>query len=244
MSTRICRPARQPGWLAQPRSLPVLCLLLLAACSYRGDIDSPLVRKVSWFSYLDGGDIRETCAAGAADHYRLVYNGRYDEQLRSYEVTTDGTGGAWLVARAMDAANLVDLTFDDLLAPWRWRRSEQYLSPAELGEFEARLAASGMFGPPPVGLRLFSGDFYWIGSACRAGVFRFNAWLYPGDRFARIRFADFLFERDATGIPVNPPREILAGERVGPRGRQKDRTETRFWLQVREDGLGGLPEAF
>src|ERR1700751_6126832 len=67
----------------------------LAACSYRGDIDNPVVRKVSWFSYLDGTDIRAACTEGAQDRYRLVYNVRYEEQLRSYEVVADGGGGAY-----------------------------------------------------------------------------------------------------------------------------------------------------
>ena len=79
----------------------VTCItILLAGCTYRGDIDNPAVRKVSWFSYLDGTDIRTACAEGAPDSYRLVYNGRYEEQLRSYEITADGAGGAYLVARA------------------------------------------------------------------------------------------------------------------------------------------------
>ena len=96
----------------------------------------------------------------------------------------------------------------------------------------------------PVGLRLFSGDFYWVGSACRNGVFAYHAWLYSKDGFADVRFADFLFAHDRTGIAVNPPRRIPAGEFLGPRGRQRDQTQIRFWLQVREDGLGGIANLF
>ncbi len=50
-------------------------------------IDNPAVRKVAWFSYLDGNDIREAARPGAPDRFRLVYNGQYEKQIRSYEIT-------------------------------------------------------------------------------------------------------------------------------------------------------------
>jgi hypothetical protein len=223
----------------------VTCItVLLAGCTYRGDIDNPAVRKVSWFSYLDGTDIRAACAEGAPDSYRLVYNGRYEEQLRSYEVAADGAGGAYVVARAKGRTNAFDVSLDDVLAPWRWQRAEARLSPAEFQQFATLLDESGQFAGAPVGLRLFSGDFYWVGSACRNGTFHYHAWAFSNDGFARVQFADFLFKRDQTGLAVNPPRQIPASEFLGPQGRQEDQTQIRFWLQVREDGLGGIPNAF
>ena len=223
----------------------VTCMgLLVAACSYRGDIDNPAVRKVTWFSYLDGSDIRAACSEGSADAYRLVYNGRYEEQLRSYEITADGAGGAYLVARAKGRTNAFDITLDDVLAPWRWQRAETHLSPAEFQQVTALLEQSGQFAGAPVGLRLFSGDFYWVGAACRNGVFHYHAWAFSNDDFARVRFAEFLFKHDHTGLAVNPPRKIPASEFLGPQGRQQDQTGIRFWLQVRDDGLGGIANAF
>lgn len=218
-------------------------VLLLAGCAYRGDIDNPVVRKVAWFSYLDGADIRTGCAGGAPDSYRLVYNGRYEEQLRSYEVTADGTGGAYLVARAKGRANAFDVSLDDVLAPWRWKRSEMRLSPDEFQRFVALLGDSGQFAGAPVGLRLFSGDFYWVGGACRGGAFHYGAWLFSNGGFDRVRFAEFLFARDQTGLAVNPPRRIPAGEYLAPQGRREDQSQIRFWLQVRENGLGGVANA-
>jgi hypothetical protein len=219
-------------------------MLLSVGCTYRGETDNPVVRKATWFSFLDGTDIREACGEGAPDRFRLVYNGRYEQQVRSYEITADGAGGAYLVARARGRANAFDVSLDDVFAPWRWRRSEARLSPAALGQFVASLERSGQFAGAPVGLRLFSGDFYWVGSACRNGAFAYHAWLYSDDGFAGVRFADFLFAHDQTGVAVNPPRRIPAGEYLGPAGRQQDQTQIRFWLQVREDGLGGIANAF
>jgi hypothetical protein len=189
-------------------------MLALAACSYRGGIDNPLVRRAGWFSYLDGADIRAACTEGALDSYRLVYNGRYEEQLRSYEITADGAGGAYLVARAMGRRpNLARVSLNDILAPWRWRRSEARLKPAELRQFVSMLEASGMFDGPPVGLRLFSGDFYWVASGCRNGVFYFNAWLYPSDRFARLRF--HLFSSSATRPDCPSTHRALFRQAIG-----------------------------
>jgi len=218
--------------------------LLLAACTYRGDIDNPIVRRLSWFSYLDGTDIRTACVGGAPDRYRLVYNGRYEEQVRSYEISADGAGGAYLVARARGRANVADISLNDVLAPWRWQRSEARLSPAEFRQLVTLLEQSGQFAGAPVGLRLFSGDFYWVGSACRNGAFHYHAWAFSNGDFARVRFADFLFRHDRTGLAVNPPRRIPASEFIGPQGRPRDQRRTRFWLQVRENGLGGILNAF
>ena len=51
---------------------------LLAGCDYHGnsasDLDNPAVQKFAWFSFLDGNDLREACAAlgpNAPARYRL-----------------------------------------------------------------------------------------------------------------------------------------------------------------------------
>src|SRR5215510_5608925 len=98
----------------------LIVLLAVSACAYRGGIDNPVVRKTQWFSYLDGDDIRTYCVENAPDSYRLVYNARYNEQLRSYELTADGAGGASLTSRAMEkVGNIAKMTLEDVLAPWR-----------------------------------------------------------------------------------------------------------------------------
>jgi hypothetical protein len=230
-----------PRW----RLVAAFCFaLLVVGCTYRGNIDNPVVRRVTWFSYLDGTDIRTACQNGASDRFRLVYNARYQEQVRSYEVTADGMGGARLVAWARGRRGAFNISLNDVFAPGRGRQSETHLSPTEYRQFLDLLERSGQFAGAPAGLRLFSGDFYWVGSACRDGVFAYHAWLYSQDGFANVRFSDFLFARDQTGIAVNPPRRIPPSEFLGPRGRQRDQTEIRFWLQVREDGLGGIATMF
>lgn len=218
---------------------------MAGGCAYRGNIDNPAVQRATWFSYLDGTDIREACKPGTLDRYRLVYNGRYHEQLRSYEVVADGAGGAYLVARALsDRGNLVHLTLNDPLAPWRWRKSEERLSPEAFAEFRRRLSESGFGSQPPVGLRLYSDAFYWVASGCTDGVSQFYAWDYPSERFAALRFQEFLFAHDRTGMAVEPPRPTPEA-RFAERGQTGSRSErTRFVLRVTGNGLGGASGLF
>jgi hypothetical protein len=155
-----------------------LCASTLFACTYRGGVDEPVTRRFTWFSYLNGDDIRASCAATGEPSYRLVYNGSYEEQLRSYEVVGDGAGGAFFKARVMTGSGIdvTKLSPRDPLGPGRWRISEVRLNKSELAALEAALVASGVFEPAPAGLRLVSHQFYWISSACQDRTFHFNAW--------------------------------------------------------------------
>lgn len=220
----------------------LVALLAVSACAYRGGIDNPVVRKTQWFSYLDGDDIRTYCVENAPDSYRLVYNARYNEQLRSYELTADGAGGAALTSRAMEkVGDLTKMTLDDVLAPWRWQKAESHLNAADFQAFQNRLEASGFYAGSPSGLRLHSSEFYWIASGCRQGHFYFGAWLDPQPPFKKLTFPDFLYAKDTTGIPVNPPRPVPPAEKYRNAGRNSDDGEASFWLQVGDNGLGGVP---
>ena len=235
----------KPGLTPRSRRRPALGLALLAlgalaGCAYQGAIDQPVTIKATWFSYLNGDDIRAACTDGAPSWYRLVYNGNYEEQLRSYEVVADGTGGAYYSARVQTGSGL-DLTrfsFGNLQAMAGWTKVQARLIPADYAALERALEASGAFGPAPVGLRLASEQFYWVASLCRDGRFYFNAWLYPSARAAGIRFPQALLGHDGTGIAVNPPRVVAGIERIrrtvkgqgGPR---------HFDLEVGENGFKG-----
>ena len=98
-----------------------------------------------------------------------------------------------------------------------------------------------MYAGSPDGLRLWSGDFYWVASGCRDGKFYYAAWLYPEPPYQRLKFPDFLYARDTTGIPVNPPRQMVDREKYRSSGRGGDDMQTKFWIQVGENGLGGVP---
>jgi hypothetical protein len=227
-----------PRWRPVATSLSVLFLLLLAGCTYRGQIDRPVTLKLTWFSYVAGDDIRAACVPGGPDSYRLIYNGSYTEQLRTYEVVGDGAGGGDYIARVMRGSGL-DLTrfsLDDPQAVANWNVSRARLTPDDMSVLRAALADSRAFEKDSSGLRMASEQFFWTSAVCRDGQFQFNAWLYPSDRYARLRFPAVLFGHDRTGVPVNPPRKVVSLNAGNPATRQGDVT-LHFNLYVGDNGL-------
>jgi hypothetical protein len=240
---RTRRPRRRGGWQC-PASvgLSLVFLLALAGCTYRGDIDQSVTLKFTWFSYLNGDDIRQVCAPGAPDSFRLVYNGSYNEQLRSYEIVGDGGGGGHYTARVMRGGGirLSQFSVRNPQAVAGWTVSRLLLVPGGMANLTAALADSGAFAGAPTGLRMASEQFYWIAAACRGGVFYSNAWLFPSERFNRLTFPEMLFEADQTGLAVNPPRDIPPIERGGSTTGRGDR-DLHFDLEVGNNGLVAGP---
>lgn len=213
---------------------------------YEASVENPLALKATWFRYVGGTDIRQACGPATGDRYRLVYNGHYNEQLRSYEVLPDAAGGAAVRARALVGSGIggtVSLDFDDPLASWRWTTADDRMAPADLDRFVQSLAENGAFAAPPVGARLHSNAFYWVATGCRGGAFFHNVWIYPSARFAALTFPALLLGFDGTGVAVNPPRPRDVDESL--RSSSARRTPARyqasyFVLEVGENGLRGL----
>lgn len=223
------------------RALPLIILALgLLACKSGGGVPgNPLGIKLQWFSFLDGDGFRDRCAPGAPDRYRLIYNARFDEQVRVYDVSAYGPEAIQVSRAVTPGFSLLQMQgFLD----FGWHESKVRLTPAEFSEFRARLDQSGFFGPTPVGLELFSPDFYWIGMSCEAGQFHYTAFARPSRAFDALTFPEFLFRHDETDIAVNPPRSIPASERFratgGGMGPPEDR-DPAFRMVVDEDGLAG-----
>jgi len=214
--------------------------LLLVGCTYHQETDNPILRKLTWFGYLDGDDIREACASGASDWYRLVYNGVYIEQVRSYEIRQEGDGDAYAMVSSVSLpADLSHVELEarrpDLLKPWRPVVVRIPFGHSQLDLLRAALEKDGVFGPPPVGLRMSSIQFYWVLSACHDGKYRFNAFLWPSDRFKSLTFPGLLASWDKTGIPVNPPRVTSEFSIYGTNDSQEH--INLFEVKVDSDGL-------
>ncbi len=233
------RTGLSPSWRhSATTGLWALVVFVLAGCTYRGQIDQPVTMKLTWFSYVAGDDIRAACAVGGQDSYRLIYNGSYTEQVRSYEVFGDGAGGGYYTARVISGSglDLGRLSLRDPQAAASWRESRADLTPDDLSALRGALADSGAFSNGSSGLRLASAQFFWTSAVCRDGQFNFNAWLFPSDRYAQLRFPAALLERDQTGVPLNPPRKVVALETARLATREGDVT-TNFNLMVGDDGL-------
>lgn len=221
----------------------------LASCTYSGDLETPFAQKLTWFSLLNGDDIRESCGPGAPDRIRLVYNGRYREQLRVYDLVASdpagpNAGGAELTARVQDAATYNKLGSIDLGSPlsaWQWQRSQASLAPDEFRRLQRALEQAGLGQRPPVGTELRSTRFYWVAIACADGEVWFQAWQHPQTDVTRLPFVSLLLAADGTGVPFNAPRPLSAAEAsIREPGPQRDQESFGFSLKVGENGLAGL----
>jgi hypothetical protein len=218
----------------------LVVVLILVGCRAGGGVPgNPIGLMAQWFSFLDGDDIRDSCRPGSGDHYRLIYNARFQEQIRVYDVTSYGQE-AILLARAVHPG--LNFSSPQGFDPG-WQKSQTRLASAEFAEFRRRLEQSGFYDPTPVGLELFSTDFYWVGMSCEHGQFHYMAYARPSRRFDALTFPEFLFNHDDTGLAVNPPRNVPASERLraqsGGIGRAYDDTSPRFRFVVDKNGIKG-----
>jgi len=236
-------------------SLRVLAILMALGLAYpasaqRADrqIDPPIVRSFNWFDYVAGDEIREKCTAGGRDRLRLVYNALWEEQVRTYEVflQPDGTAGLNIdvlvdQGRGADVSNLLIGQARDATEPWRMKRGQRLLTAEETSELVGLLQASNAFGPPRDGLRLPDNDFWWTVASCRNGQWGFQAYHYPTDGFANVKFAEKLFALDVVKIAVNRPRKLEPAELRRDIGAASTRRAAgrgdRWVLVVGKDGL-------
>src|SRR4051794_15991884 len=95
------------GMRLKPIGLAAAAALFLSGCATSGAIDNTDASKLTWFSYINGEDLRVQCSREGADRYRLIYNSKSSGQLRSYEVQGSGNGkgggGAVVEARIIPA---------------------------------------------------------------------------------------------------------------------------------------------
>jgi hypothetical protein len=245
----LCRPAPGRPAIIRPAAgrLGAFFLVLgalaglLAGCTYSGDIDDPLVRRVQWFSYVQGEDIVAACSEGAPDRLRLVYNADFLEQVRTYEVTGDGAGGAIVVVRAAaGGASLSNIRLNDLQSAWGWHKSEARLDPTGYRALLRALETDGFFDHREGDLRLNSRDFYWLATGCIDGRPETGAWLNgPGDITA-LGFAEMLWALDEADLPIARPRPVNPIDRFSRVGSEtgSDDTIPPFWITVRDRPTG------
>jgi hypothetical protein len=215
----------------------ITAVLTLAGCAYTGGVENPVARKLSWFSYAAGDDLKRRCGPGAVDQFRLVYNADWHQQVRTYDlrrsVLTEG-GGMLFVHVFGGGADMARFSFDDVTMPWRGNSSQTRLEEPAYQALVRAIEESGFQQPAPAGVRLDSWDYYWLVSACIGGRFHFNAWKYPSDRAVAIRFDQALFANDTTGVPVRAPRHVDSAE--ARYIAERDQVYT-FQLMIGRDGL-------
>ena len=210
------------------RWLPLVLLALAACAPTPGALSDPIRRKAQWHATAGGDDLREGCVAGRPSRWRLVYNAVWDEQVRVYDIERlPGGEGARLEATVVAGAPRVLQSYlMQLGGKPSTRVAEATLSGAQLEALLRAIDGAGFARSPEEGMRLRSGDFYWLASACVDGAWHLNAWRRGDPGFQRLGFDELLFALDRTGVEPNRPREIdpsrralEAGEPAGGGGR-------------------------
>ena len=221
----------------------VLVVGSLAGCA-NAPLDNPIGRSLGWFNYLDAADIRSVCNQRIGERYRLIYNAIWGEQVRAYDIAAPPRdAAAALSARVFFPENLNDINLRDPLSPYRGQARTVALSAADMAAFRDALQASAFDAPAPRGLILPSDGFYWIVAACRDGVFHYNAYAYPSEPFAAIRFDRWLFDHDPSGVAVNLPRESAPRQSRNVRV-SEGTTYSVFDMTVGDSGLAGVGALF
>ena len=205
-------------------------------------VDPPIVRSFNWFAFVGGDDIRANCGKDGRNRMRLIYNAIYSEQVRTYELFLQPDGptglGIGVLADQGVVSNLLMNNGGDVLKPWSMKHGERILNAGETRDLMALFQASAAFGPPRDGLRLPDVDFWWTVASCRDGVWGFQAYHYPTDGFANVKFAQKLFSFDTVPVPVNPPRKLVPAElRRDPNAPVNHMKANQWTLTVGRDGL-------
>ncbi len=214
---------------------------VLAMAPGAGMADNFLLRGFTWFGFLEGKALREGCGPGAPDRLRFVYNGVYQEQVRVYEAQRPAPGQTGMIsARVLTKLNLSGFRPSEIFLGTHDPRSELGLDAARFDELLAATVGDGFSQPVPEKLTLPSDGFYWVVSGCVSGQWRIQGWVHPTERFAALRFPALLFALDQTGVPVNKPRPVDAGERMRARSGNQAQLDVQPAFDVRLTDTGVL----
>lgn len=214
--------------------------LLLASCTSEGGTSNPFVRPFEWFSYANGDDIRKTCEPGTVSRYRIIYNGLYGEQIRTYNISQwPGAKEAEQITRVFKGGISTDWTISSAgLDIAGTHTSKKTISLQDLIAIEQALIAQGFEKPAIQGQILHSDEFYWIAMVCRDGVFKYYAWTDQNADIAKLPFREVLSKGDETGIaflePYVPIQYSRNSRYYSGRG---SGGSTYFTMQIGDNGL-------
>ena len=214
--------------------------LALTGCQYTGPAGDPVTRNLTWFDYVAGENLKTACGPGASTRLRFVYNGIYDQQIRTYDVRElPNARGAAMSAWSRGDGDLTrGIVLSNLQSPWQGKRVESVLSPQAMAELRNALRRDRFEAFKPAGLRLPSNEFYWIVTGCLDGRFHANAWMYPADRFKNLAFPAILQANDRTGIPFRKARPLNQREDDPTRHEgNRNPSDDVFYIQLGANGI-------
>ncbi|MBT5571652.1 MAG: hypothetical protein HOJ90_10575 [Alphaproteobacteria bacterium] len=187
----------------------VAALLTLAACTtYTGSDGNPLSRSFTWFSFVAGDDIKAACTPDSNDHYRFVYNGVYERQIRAYELRGREEGASYSARARNEGGNLGRFAFSNPLGPWELQKSERILTEVQALQIINAYNADVAVAPNSAGQQFKSNAFYWIVASCQNGDFRIFAFDQDKVDLNALGFAVALLANDETGVTFRKAKPV------------------------------------
>lgn len=218
---------------------------LLSACSYtaNSDIQNPVVRKASWFSYLNGDDLRSACSAGEAEgRIRLTYNADYYKEVRSYNILPyAGNETFKLESYVFGPADVsqINVTLNAPLGFLGGKKVEQNISRSQYLSLTDAMVKDGFGTQNRDGLRLFARDFYWVALGCSKKHITLAAWSSAKDDLRGLGFPGVIHGLSGIDSDLPLPPAADAPKLPDPNYSANDRKEqTRnFYQTVRGNTL-------
>ncbi|MEQ8249507.1 MAG: hypothetical protein RID42_17670 [Alphaproteobacteria bacterium] len=184
--------------------------LVVGACSLPDS--GVLGRQLSWFDYVAGEDMRQSCPRSDLERYRLVFNAEYTKQVRTYDVLQRGEG-AILRGHVFRGSLTADRAFPSAIGGFVGETGSLELNPAEFQALRSAVAAAPAPGNDVLYLRADS--YFWVVVSCVNGVLSANAFTGPAERLESLPFRRFLLAHDPTGVPVRVQRGVAADRLTG-----------------------------
>jgi hypothetical protein len=226
-------------------SLVAVMISGLAGCTYTqtSDVTNPLVRKASWFSYLNADDLRQSCAAGDAEgQIRIVYNADYYKEVRVFELTPyPGFEEFNLTSRVFGPIQVKNINVE-VNAPLGAFGGEEAVDRIDRDSYLAitdALQAEGFGTQNRDGLRLYSDDFYWVAIGCSSGGITLGAWASGVDDMRALAFPEVLeslssVEKD---LPEPPAAENARSQSAAQLHHVQNSDSGEFYRTVRGNML-------
>lgn len=225
--------------------LAALMIAGLAGCTFTqtSDVSNPLVRKASWFSYLNADDLRQACAAGDAEgQIRIIYNADYYKEVRVFELMPyPGFEEFNLTTRVFGPIQVKDINVE-LNAPLGAFGGEEAVDRIGRESYLAitdALQAEGFGLQGRDGLRLYSDDFYWVAIGCSSGGITLGAWASGVDDLRALAFPDVLANLSSVekDLPDPPAAENARSQAAAQMHHVQNSDSGAFYRTVRGNML-------
>ena len=185
--------------------------LVVAACA--GPNDGLVGGRLSWFDYVGGSDMQQSCSQSTLERYRLVFNAEYTKQVRTNDILQN-SDGATLRGKVFHGGVLVDASFASAVQGLVGRAGELPLSGPEFEGFKRAVAVAKPFLEAEAAY-LRSDSYYWVVLECRRGSVLARAFTGSQTNLEGLAFRRFLLAHDPTGVPVRVQRPVPADRPTG-----------------------------